>query len=152
MKRKGFTLVEIMIVVAIIALLAAISIPSLIRVRMLANESVAASAMKTICSAIQTYSAANNGYAGADLFVLASTVPAYIDSQLGSGLKQGYVFAVNDADATQFWANAIPVAPGISGRRNFYIDEQGVLCTGPNSAAAHADVGDNCPGGMNPVE
>ena len=61
MNRKAFTLVEIMIVVAIIALLAAIAIPNLLRARLSANDALAQSTLRTISTAIETYATATNG-------------------------------------------------------------------------------------------
>ena len=63
--KKGFTLVEIMIVVAIIALLAAIAIPNLLRARHNANESAAIGSMRTFSSALESFRAAQTSYPSA---------------------------------------------------------------------------------------
>ncbi len=134
MKRKGFTLVEIMIVVAIIALLAAIAIPNLLRARMAAGESAAIAALKTVASAAHTFRAANVAYPttlGALCFDAAvtnctGTNPPYIDSVLGGGTKQGYTFNLT-GDASGFTANANPVTPGTTGNRYFFVDTSGVI-------------------------
>ncbi|OQX81369.1 MAG: hypothetical protein B6D56_02675 [Candidatus Omnitrophica bacterium 4484_70.1] len=123
--RKSFTLVEIMIVVAIIALLAAIAIPSFLRARLNANESAAVSALHTISTAAQSYRSVNPKYPSA-LTSLSSAEPAYIDSVLGSGAKQGYSFYLEGHTYT-FSATARPVTYGKTGVRSFYVDESGII-------------------------
>ena len=133
MRKRGFTLVEIMIVVAIIALLAAIAIPNLLRARVNANEAAGVSALKTIATAAISYRSVNTAYP-ADLNALGSATPAYVDSVLGCASqpcgKQGYSFALTGATNT-FTATAVPQAFATTGNRSFYVDESGVVkyCT-----------------------
>jgi len=132
--KKGFTLVEIMIVVAIIALLAAIAIPSFLRARLNANESAAVSALHTISTAAQSYRSVNPTYPGA-LATLSNAVPPYIDSVLGGGTKQGYSFSLEGYTYT-FSATARPVTYGRTGIRSFYVDESGIIRYTTADAAA----------------
>lgn len=135
LKKKGFTLVEIMIVVAIIALLAAIAIPNLLRARLNANESAAIAAMQTISSGATSFRGANPAYP-TTLADLSSAQPPYIDSVLGGGTKQGYVYNLTGT-ANAFSATSIPSVPGTTGLRSFFVDESGVIrfCNGNVSAA-----------------
>ena len=141
--RKGFTLVEIMIVVAIIALLAAIAIPNLLRARANANEAAAVAALKTVASAAISYRSVNISYP----LVLASmaspnATPPYIDSTLGCTTqpcaKSGYSFAMTGGVNT-FTATAVPQDYQVSGIRSFYLDESGVIYYTADNVVASTD-------------
>lgn len=129
--KKGFTLVEIMIVVAIIALLAAIAIPNLLRARHNANETAAIGSMRTISTACESYRAAQSPVTyPADLATLGGAAPPYIDATLATGTKQGYSFVYVLVDANQYTCTASPVTSGVTGTRIFFVDESGVISVG----------------------
>jgi type IV pilus assembly protein PilA len=132
-RAKGFTLVEIMIVVAIIVLLAAIAIPNLMRARLNANEATAIASMKTLGWAATAYRSSNSAYPS-DLTTLANSSPAYVDSVLGTGTKQGYSFNITGG-VNIFNATAIPVSQNITGVRAFYTDVSGVIRASTNGTA-----------------
>ena len=125
--NKGFTLVEIMIVVAIIALLAAIAIPNLLRTRLQANESAAIAALKTVATAEISFNSANATYVGGTLLALSTATPPYIDGTLGAGVKQGYTFVDTDLTISTFHCSAVPVTANVSGARSFCVSEDGVV-------------------------
>lgn len=134
MRKKGFTLVEIMIVVAIIILLAAIAIPNLLRARLNANESAAVGALKTIVSGAISYRSVNSAYPIA-LSNLSSATPEYIDDVLGGGNKSGYTFALTGSTNT-FTTTARPQTYQTTGVRSFFADESGVIRATTADAAA----------------
>ncbi len=101
MNQKGFTLVEIMIVVAIIGLLAAIAIPNLLRARMNANEGAVKLDLKAFSSANEGYRAAQAppAYAGA-VTDLSGATPPYIDSSWNTNPKHGFTMTYAGDTAT----------------------------------------------------
>ena len=133
--KRGFTLVEIMIVVAIIALLAAIAIPNLLRARHNANEAAAVASLRTLSTAEESYRAAQNPPTYGTMALLGSATPAYIDSTLAGGAKQGYNFAMTAGPTTNVYTiTATPQVVGQTGTRTFRVDQTGVVFDVTNNA------------------
>jgi len=130
-KQQGFTLIELMIVIAIIAIIAAIAIPNLLEARKGANEAAAISSLRTLVTTQALFRDADKdgdgqaNFAGS-LLVLQQN-GNLIDDVLATGTKQGYVFTCLTADAGySFSSTAIPIN-NKTGTRRFYVDESGVI-------------------------
>jgi len=157
--EKGFTLIELMIVVAVIAIIAAIAIPNLLRSRMSANEAAAIGALRTISNAEVQFQSAGILDADADnvgdfallgpataVGTLANPVAGaepFVDNVLGSGTKSGYLFVIAPGNAGVgdeiYTATADPVTPGRTGVRRFFMDNSAVIRFTADGTAPNAN-------------
>ena len=134
-RGSGFTLLELMIVVAVIAIIVAIAIPNFIRSRMSANESSAIASMRTISSVIEQYRIRFQTYPDA-LANLSAT--GYIDERLGSGAKAGYSFRYAGSPSS-YRVLADPDDPGMSGEIHLFLDQSGVIRWSRGGEAGEGD-------------
>jgi prepilin-type N-terminal cleavage/methylation domain-containing protein len=131
--QKGFSLIELLLVVTIIGIILSISIPSFLASRRASNEASAQSSLRTIFSAQVSYQATSaSGAFASDLTTLANA--KIIDPLLGSGTKSGYSFLVVDQSGSGltavFGCYGIPANTsgiGATGSRRYGLTEAGVL-------------------------
>ena len=151
-ESRGFSLIELLIVVAIILIIAAIAIPNLLRSKMAANQASAVQSLRTIISDEVTYSSTyNQGYTS-NLEQLAppasgtatSAAAGLIDSVLASGTKSGYTFtyaasAAVNGSTPNYTVNADPATPGVTGQNHYFADASGVIRINTSATASASD-------------
>jgi prepilin-type N-terminal cleavage/methylation domain-containing protein len=148
--QKGFSLIELLIVVAIILIIAAIAIPNLMRSRIAANEASAVSSLRTITTAEHAYAQAyaDIGYScsltelgpPASGQPVSSTGADILDPAVASGKKSGYSFGLSNCGAntpkSQYQSAAVPLTVGGSGQRSFCSDGSGIIQYSDDGVAA----------------
>lgn len=150
-KERGFSLIELLIVVAIILIIAAIAIPNLVRSKMAANEASAVGSLHAINNACVTYSTNFNiGYPAALTDLSPASLPSstsadLLDAVLVTGTKSGYIFTYTPGPVqtggqiTTYSISAYPIAPGSSGQRGFYTDQTLLIRVNLTSTATSTD-------------
>jgi prepilin-type N-terminal cleavage/methylation domain-containing protein len=145
--QKGFSLLELLIVVAIILIIAAIAIPNFLHSKIAANQSSAVGSMRSLNTACVSYStsygqfpAALTNFGPVGLGVTpTSTSSDLIDSVLASGSKSGYTFAYTVGTSAQSYSiTATPIIPASSGQNMYFTDQSGVIRVDTSGAGATA--------------
>ena len=160
-QKRGFSLIELLIVVAVILIIAAIAIPNLLRSRIAANEASAVGSLRTLNTSEVTYNTTYPGVGFAcSLGVLgppaggaaaSSSAAGLIDSNLAGGIKSGYTFAFLNTTCTpsagvntSYDIVANPQNPGVTGQRYFCSDLSGVIQYNTATTGAFTDNGGVC--------
>jgi prepilin-type N-terminal cleavage/methylation domain-containing protein len=135
MKKKGFTLVEIMIVVAIIALLAAIAIPNLLSAKRTSNTATAKANIRALSTAAEVYATGHNGVYPADAAAISSYMaPATtLCSSSAASPAQGYVYNCSGLSSSGYALTATP-ASATAGDMVFSVATGGVITETPYSS------------------
>lgn len=154
--QKGFSLIELLIVVAIILIIAAIAIPSFMRSRMRANEANAVASLRVIHTAAVTYATTypDLGFpvtlptlGGANPCTSSSTQACLVDNVLAAGTKDGYNFVWTGDGVIPSYAFVLTAPPqvvGGSGQNMYCTDQTGVIRYDPTgSGCTNASLGIN---------
>ncbi len=150
--RRGFSLIELLIVVAVILTIAAIAIPNFIRSKMRANEASAVQNLRTITTAEVVYSTTYGiGYSdslaklGGTGIPATASAAALIDPVLATGTKSGYTFVYTviitdtNGNVVAYSVTADPVSVGTTGERHFYTNQTAVIRQNGSAQAGPSD-------------
>ncbi len=143
--QRGFTLIELMIVVAIIAIVAAIALPSLANARKSANEASAIGSLRSLTTVMEQYRTRFGRYPSAWSHIRDTGYLAGFDGAVGAGLggapnvggKSGYSFVISALTGIPWRVFAIPNQVGETGDRYFYVDSSGVIRFSLTGIAGH---------------
>jgi len=151
---KGFSLIELLIVVAIILIIAAIAIPNFLRSRIAANQASAVASLRTLDSAEIIYSATYGAGYTVDMATLApltvtganptSTAAALIDSVLATGAKSRYSFTYSPGASDSsgrintYGITSVPISSN-TGTNYYYTDQSGVIRQNSTTTAGSTD-------------
>lgn len=153
-KEQGFSLIELLIVVAIILIITAIAIPNIIRARISANEASAVTSVHAVSTAEIGYSStypligfsvalSDLGTGGVTPCPGTPTASCFLDPSLASGVKSGYQFTyVQDttySPSLGYTLNGDPAFYGLTGQMSYFIDQTNVIrynSTGPANAGS----------------
>lgn len=153
-RQAGFSLIELLIVVAVILIIAAIAVPNYLSARMAANEGSAVASLRTMNTALAVYVTAypSVGYptsladlkdSGVARCTPSATQACLIDGTLAAGTKSGYTFTYTPdtsmIPSPAYILVADPISRGISGRRSFYTDQPGVIRYNASAPATVTD-------------
>src|SRR5947209_1474295 len=152
-KQKGFSLIELLIVVAIILIIAAIAIPNLLRAKIAANQASAVGSLRTLNTACIAYSTSYNQFPSAlsnlgpigSNGTASSTSADLIDSVLSAGTKSGYTFHYTAGSLNQSYTiTATPITAATTGQNMYYTDQSGVIrsdTSGSGAGSASTPIG-----------
>src|SRR5437016_10739175 len=152
-KQKGFSLIELLIVVAIILIIAAIAIPNLLRAKIAANQASAVGSLRTLNTACIAYSTSYGTFPAAltnlgpigSSGTASSTSSDLIDSVLASGTKSGYTFKYTPGSSNQSYTiTATPITAATPGQNMYYTDQSGVIrsdTSGSGAGSASTPIG-----------
>ena len=146
-REKGFSLIELLIVVAIILIIAVIAIPNLLRSKIAANQASAVGSLHTLYIACISYSTSYGQFPTALTNLgpissggtASSTSADLIDAVLSAGTKSGYTFVYTAGASNQSYTiTATPISAGSSGQNTYFSDESGVIRVDATGGAANA--------------
>ena len=152
-KEEGFSLIELLIVVAIILIIAAIAIPNLLRAKIAANQASAVGSLRTLNTACIAYSTSYGTFPGAlsnlgpigSSGTASSTSADLIDSVLSGGTKSGYTFKFTAGSSNQSYSiTATPITAATTGQSMYFTDQSGVIrvdTSGSGASSASTPIG-----------